>query len=406
MGKIVIVTSGYLPVPASKGGAVETLLDNIVKQNEKNHNLDLTIITCYDQLASEKSKDFKYTKYCDIKIPRVIEIIDKAIFFFSSKILNVSKPSSYRYIIQRVYFIKKTTAHLGINDYDKVIIENNATLFSIFKRKSIKEKYSGKYMLHLHNEINNTFGNYKEIAETNKVIGVSNYINQTFNKKFPNVSKKRYTVLRNAVDSGIFNSTFSNNEILEFRSQFDISEDDFVFLYSGRLSKEKGIMELVQAFKNMPKRARLLVVGNTFFGTDIKSTFHQELIREAKSIESRILFSGFIPNERMGIVYASANACVFPSIWEDPAPLTVIEAINCGKAIITTNSGGIPEYVNDKNAMIINRDEKIVSSLVVAMKKIMEDKKLLKEMEANSLTIAKGYDLKQMYSQLCEILNN
>lgn len=41
--KLAIITSGYLPVPASKGGAVENLVENFIKENESKKNIDITI---------------------------------------------------------------------------------------------------------------------------------------------------------------------------------------------------------------------------------------------------------------------------------------------------------------------------------------------------------------------------
>ena len=58
--KIAIITSGYMPVPATKGGAVETLVENIIYEREKiEDNNDIYIFTDYDKKAWEKSKKYK-----------------------------------------------------------------------------------------------------------------------------------------------------------------------------------------------------------------------------------------------------------------------------------------------------------------------------------------------------------
>ena len=51
------------------------------------------------------------------------------------------------------------------------------------------------------------------------------------------------------------------------------------------------------------------------------------------------------------------------SIWNDPAPLTVIESLTCGKPLITTYSGGIPEYANSNNSLIYRIDENLIQNL-------------------------------------------
>ena len=51
---IAIITSGYLPVPATKGGAVESIVENIIEKNEKNKNLKLTIFSMSENRAIEQ----------------------------------------------------------------------------------------------------------------------------------------------------------------------------------------------------------------------------------------------------------------------------------------------------------------------------------------------------------------
>ena len=56
MKKIAIITSGALPVPATKGGGVETLVQILLEQNEKKQDFDCTVFTVSDNAAVEKQK--------------------------------------------------------------------------------------------------------------------------------------------------------------------------------------------------------------------------------------------------------------------------------------------------------------------------------------------------------------
>ena len=71
--KIAIITSGYMPVPATKGGAVETLVENILYEKEKRvDNNEFYIFTDFDIKAKQKSEKYKKSKFIWIKTPSTI----------------------------------------------------------------------------------------------------------------------------------------------------------------------------------------------------------------------------------------------------------------------------------------------------------------------------------------------
>jgi glycosyltransferase involved in cell wall biosynthesis len=62
-------------------------------------------------------------------------------------------------------------------------------------------------------------------------------------------------------------------------------------------------------------------------------------------------------------------------MWEEPAGLTMIEAMACGIPTITTCSGGIPEYVDDC-AIVLERDERLVMNIAAQVDLLLADKDL------------------------------
>ena len=61
MEKIAIITSGFLPVPASKGGAVENIVVNLLNENEKNNKVEFNVVSIFDDISYNESK--KYSKF-------------------------------------------------------------------------------------------------------------------------------------------------------------------------------------------------------------------------------------------------------------------------------------------------------------------------------------------------------
>ncbi|OXA77570.1 Glycosyltransferase involved in cell wall bisynthesis [Flavobacterium aquidurense] len=105
------------------------------------------------------------------------------------------------------------------------------------------------------------------------------------------------------------------------------------FLYAGRLSKEKGLKTLIQAFAKLPN-IQLKIAGT---GEEMES-----LILEATN---NVEFLGFLKGEELQNVILNASFVVTPSEWYENNPMAVIEALTLGKPVIGANIGGIPEIV-------------------------------------------------------------
>ena len=130
---LAVITSGFLPVPAVKGGAVENLIVNLIDENEINKNIKFTIFSIFDQQAQVESKKYKNTEFIFIKTNGVIKILDKLIFFLAKNILRKKNSQSYRFILQRIDFLNKISKNIKQNDYDKILLENHPTQYLALK---------------------------------------------------------------------------------------------------------------------------------------------------------------------------------------------------------------------------------------------------------------------------------
>ena len=92
-----------------------------------------------------------------------------------------------------------------------------------------------------------------------------------------------------------------------------------------------------------------------------------------KNIRDRVVFTGYVDYSIISQYYSIADVMVMPSIWDDPAPITILEAMACGKALITTDSGGIPEYVGNDNCIIVKRNNKIVDKIAENLDKLLDN---------------------------------
>lgn len=402
---VAIITSGYFPVPAVLGGAVEALAENLIVQNEKEDRVRFVVFSCYADEALEKARKYRNSSFEFIKIPKVIQIIDKVVYMLAKNILHKKKSMSYRYILQRLFYIDSVSRKLRDNDYDKIVIENHSTLFMTLKKYGNYKKYCGRYYYHLHNIVTNAYGCEKIISNCKSVIGVSNYINGTLKAFLGKKDKNQYCVLKNRIDRNNFCISLTLEEKEKLRAQYGLSLSDIVFLFSGRFNPEKGIRELLLAFNKVQNEdAKLLVVGGYYFGSGMVSPFEKEMFELANGMKDRVKFTGFIPYSKMPEVYAIADAAIIPSVWDDPAPLTVIESLTSGKPLITTVSGGIPEYANEKVSIILERDQNLVSNLADAMNLLLKNADVRKRMEMESMELSQDWTIDRFYSDFCDIL--
>ncbi|HEX9007178.1 MAG TPA: glycosyltransferase family 4 protein [Bacteroidota bacterium] len=138
--------------------------------------------------------------------------------------------------------------------------------------------------------------------------------------------------------------------------KFGCEEDDQVVLYVANLYWEKGIFDLLVAFRRAwehlgrPARLKLLIGGR---GREQSRV--QEWIR-LLSLEGRALLIGSHPYSVMPAVHSLADLFVLPSIptrtWQEQFGYVLVESMASGKPVVTTRCGSIPEVVGDAARLV------------------------------------------------------
>ncbi len=402
--KIAIITSGFLPIPATKGGAVETIIDNFMDKNEIYQQVDYHVYSIHDEEAIKEAQKYKKTKVHYKKVSFFVKIMDKLIYYIAKYILRKDKVMSYRYIMQRLSFLNQVSKDLKKQNYDKILVENNPTLFLALKWRKNSEKYKGKVYFHVHNEIKNTFGCEKQIKESRKIICVSQYIKNQVKESLKIKNEKQLEVLINCTNIEAFQLNLTQEEKNEIKQKYQIPLNKKILLYTGRLTKEKGIKELIMALKEVKStNYQLVIVGSFFFNTQTKNTFQEELNNIIKDRKENITFTSYISHDKICKIYAIADIMILPSIIEDAAPLTIVESMASELPIITTNSGGIPEYAKDGCAIIVERNENLVKNLANNIDELLNNPEKRASMSEISKQNAQELNLDHFYHNLIDI---
>ncbi len=148
MKNIAIIAPCILPVPASKGGAVEELVTRIILDNEKVSDLKIDLYTIEDENVDYSS--LKNTNIIYIKSNRITGLLDRAIDKFYRTLRDKSAKRILDSKILDVFCHKLSESETR---YDAVIVENMmSTALSIVSY--ISGKYDFPVFFHMHNDVN------------------------------------------------------------------------------------------------------------------------------------------------------------------------------------------------------------------------------------------------------------
>ncbi|MFH6769244.1 glycosyltransferase family 4 protein [Gaetbulibacter aquiaggeris] len=203
----------------------------------------------------------------------------------------------------------------------------------------------------------------------------------------------------NGIDTSYFNpEIFDDIETHKFRSSFGITDDDFVFVYTGRLVSDKGINELLLAYDKMDlehEKIKLLLVGTYENELDPLLPKSMDIINNNKNIIS----TGWVDDVRP--YFAISNALIFPS-YREGFPNVVLQAGAMQLPSIVTDINGCNEIIdNKKHGLIIpvKDDEAIYNG----MKYILTHREEAAQMGINSrINIVSKFERRRVWEAILE----
>lgn len=170
------------------------------------------------------------------------------------------------------------------------------------------------------------------------------------------------------------------------------------FLFLGLVCEAKGIFDLVNAIANNKEkyrtRIKLLIGGNG-------ETQHLQGLIEKYQIEDIVEFLGWVNSEEKIAVLNKADVYILPS-YKEGLPISILEAMSYGMAVISTNIGGIPEIIKNKeNGLLIEPGnlEQIEQALVY----FLENPESVEEYGAVSEQLVQKYLPDSVLKQLVDI---
>jgi glycogen synthase len=175
------------------------------------------------------------------------------------------------------------------------------------------------------------------------VIAVSEQMKQDVIEAY-DVDPKKVTVIHNGIDPEFYKPTFDEALLLEYGINPNIP---FV-LFVGRITRQKGISQLIAAAKHFNKNCQVVLCAGAPDTPEI-ATETEALIADLKSErEGIILISEMLPREKVKVLYSHARVFACPSLYE-PFGIINLEAMACETPVVGSLVGGIPEIIVEGN---------------------------------------------------------
>ena len=385
--KVLLIPPPELPVPAVQGGAVETLLTHLIRENERQGRLELLCASIPNPDAAKQAEQLRHTKMLYVARPKGHRRYWPMVFL--ERCFGVAAPYDPWY--QKV----QLSLALELPPPDLIVAEGgNLTQCSAISRMFGRRRC----LAHLHGQttctpvMDDIYGG---------VLALSEFIREDYLKT--SVLDRRYAyILHNCVDTDSFRPGEPSPAL---RADLGFAPDDFVVLFCGRLEPDKGIHKLLEALGAVENsRIKLLIVGSPFFGRTQQSSFLRKLEQQARGLEGRVQFTGYIPNETLPAYYHLADVVCVPTLVEEAAGLVAVEAMACGRPVLATRSGGMPEYLAGSQAVLVDRGPDIVGQLAWALQMLYEHPNLCREMGAAGAQRAKDFSVAAFYEHFVRIV--
>jgi glycosyltransferase involved in cell wall biosynthesis len=197
------------------------------------------------------------------------------------------------------------------------------------------------------------------------------------------VERRRIAVLHNSVEARPPTAASGVAELQALRERLGIREDERVVLAVGRLSQEKGHVDLVRALARLRGEQprldfKLVVVGD---GPE-----RRRVEREAAALGfgDRLVFAGHVGDVRP--FYALADVLALPSHSEG-SPNVLLEAMAAGLPVVATRVGGVPEIVaHEESALLVDAHDP--QAFAVAVGRALTDRELARSLAGRASALA------------------
>lgn len=238
-------------------------------------------------------------------------------------------------------------------------------------------------VLYAHNHVLRTYrtGEARRVLDrVAAIICVSDALAEQTASHLPPSLRRRIRVVHNGVDAAAFRRPAIGEEAGPLHVMF-----------LGRMIPDKGADVLVRAVERLDRPdIRLTLVGSRGFSAADPLTPYERDVRTVMArLGDRAEVRPFVPRSEVSRLLQRADVVVVPSRWPDPCPLTVLEGMAAGAAVIGSEIGGIPETLRGVGILVRPGDPEELAAAIAAL---ADDGDLRRRTSAACAAYAEAHD--------------
>ena len=189
------------------------------------------------------------------------------------------------------------------------------------------------------------FGGYENLT----IVPVSYWLGSLVSNSF--LKNKKIHVIHNGIDLNIFKPTES-----EVRTEFNVGNKCLLIGVANEFDERKGFSDFITLSKILPEDYQILLVGVSK--------------QDKKLLPDNIIALECTENIQQLVHFYSASDIFLNPTYEDNFPTTNIEALACGTPVITYNTGGSPEAIDENTGIVVEQGNiKAMADAIVKMRK-------------------------------------
>jgi glycosyltransferase involved in cell wall biosynthesis len=227
------------------------------------------------------------------------------------------------------------------------------------------------------------FQEFPILRHSSGIIAVSPKVAQVIGLR-PFVNKNKIEIIYPGIDLRLFRP--SKQQRIRKRLELKLVDTDRVILFLSLISKQKGADIAIKALRELcisDRNIKLILVGDGEYLEGAK-----RLAKELGILE-KVIFAGFIPNEQTSLFYNAVDIFIFPTLRLETFGIVIAEAMACGKPVIASNIGSIPDVIDDGiNGILFPPGD--YQELASQIKRLLNDQNYSKMLSENAYRKAKA----------------
>ncbi|MGH0940158.1 glycosyltransferase family 4 protein [Bacillus mycoides] len=215
------------------------------------------------------------------------------------------------------------------------------------KNKRVIIHYHGGYYAQLYKEMNALQKriNKNLISKIDIMIALSEGLKGLFKDV---ITSDKVRVCENYVDDG---SIISDNEFLLKMKKIE-GKSKIEVLYLSNFIKTKGYKDVLMSANDLKNDNLIFNFAGAFFNEEDKKDFHEFI--EENNLQSNVKYHGVVKGKEKKELLANSDVFILPTYYPNEGqPISIIEAMGNGLAIVTTNHAGIPDIVKEENGYVV-----------------------------------------------------